>query len=319
LENAQIVALLNEDIRGEHAAIIQYLLHAYALGESGEAGEIEAIAREEMRHLKWLAELVVELGGDPTMDRGPVDTAGALPQDWMARDVVAEEQAIVLYREHLDKIGNPKVRLLLERIVSDEEAHRAKFAGLAAELAAENRLAEGPIRPQDATAESSRSLEILLQGLQHEYTVVLQYLYHSFLTPHCPIGEELEWQAINEMQHMGWFAEEMASRGGFPVMEHTAFDRAHDTARMLQADIAAEWAVTKDYNAQIEELQGGEEGGLVELLTRVRDHEVYHEALFSGMLEELREEPVEEAAPEAPETPSPPRWTVGSLQGQKQD
>ncbi len=317
METAQIVALLNEDIRGEHAAIIQYLLHAYALGESGEAGEIEAIAREEMRHLKWLAELIAELGGDPTMERGPVDTSGTTPADWMARDVAAEEQAIVLYREHIAAIDDPKVHLLLERIVSDEEAHRGQFSDLAAELAGEGKVPEGPIRPEDATALPSRILEIYLQGLQHEYTVVLQYLYHSFVTADCPIGEELEWQAINEMQHMGWFAEEMASQGAFPVMEHDAIDQSRETARMLEADIAAERAVTRIYNTQIKEMEAAGETEVVELLTRVRDHEVYHDALFSEMLEEVQRGPAPEAAADRPAAPRP-QWTVGSLRGQQQ-
>ncbi len=288
MDTAQIVELLNEDIRGEHAAIIQYLLHAYAMGEGEAAGEIEAIAREEMRHLKWLSELVVELGGTPTMERGPVDATGAVPSEWMARDVVAEEVAIALYREHIAAIGDSRVNLLLERIVSDEAAHRAKFADLAEELAAEGQMPVGPIRPEDAKAAPARPLEILLQGVQHEYTVVLQYLFHAFTTPHCEVADELEWQAINEMQHMGWFAEKLASHGAYPGMQHDPIDQSRDTVQQLQADIAAERAVTMDYDAQIEELRAAGEPHLAELLARVRDHEVYHDALFSHILRELQ-------------------------------
>ena len=316
MESAQIVALLNEDIRGEHAAVIQYLLHAYAIGESEIACEIESIARDEMRHLKWLSELVVELGGDPTIERGPVDTAGALPPDWMAQDVVTEDAAIALYREHIAAIDKPKIRLLLERIVTDETSHRAKFAGLVEEIAAEGPPPVGPIRPEDATAAPSRPLEILGQGLQHEYTVILQYLYHSFVTPNCPISDELEWQAINEMQHMGWFAEKLASRGAYPGMEHHPIDQARDTAHMLQADIAAERAVTQMYNAQIEELKTtGGEPGLVELFSLVRDHEIYHDTHFGDILRELQEGKI--PLPAAPK--AQPHWTVGSLEGKKQE
>lgn len=311
----QVVTLLNEDIRGEHAAIIQYLLHAYAIGEGEAAGEIEAIAREEMRHLKWLSELVVELGGTPTTERGAVDTAGAAPAEWMSRDVVAEETAVALYREHIAAIDNPRVNMLLERIVSDEVAHRAKFASLAEELAAAGQTPVAPIRPADAAAAPARPLEILLQGVQHEYTVVLQYLFHAFTTPHCEVADELEWQAINEMQHMGWFAEKLASRGAYPRMEHDPIDRSRDTAAMLQADIAAERAVTMDYNAQIEELRAANEPKLAELLSRVRDHEAYHDALFSRILHEL---PEDEMSP-SPAPQDRPGWTVGSLEGQVQE
>ena len=66
----KFIELLNHDLEGEHGAIIQYLTHVYAMGEGEMACEIEALAREEMRHLDWLAETIVELGGVPTLERG---------------------------------------------------------------------------------------------------------------------------------------------------------------------------------------------------------------------------------------------------------
>ena len=312
MEPTEICALLNQDIRGEHMAIIQYLLHAYAIGESGEACEIEGIARDEMRHLKWLSETVVELGGTPTLERDPVDTSGAAPPDWMARDVGAEQNAIDLYVQHIAAIDDPEVVLLLQRILRDEYYHQGKFGGLGQELGGEGRQPVGPIRPEDATAASSRPLEILLEGIQHEYTVVLQYLFHSFTTPDCEIAEEMEDQAINEMQHMGWFGEEAASRGAFLAMEHTAVDQSRETAAMLRADIAAEEAVTKVYDGQIQELEGAGEEKLAGLIGLIRDHEVYHDALFGGLLKKL-------SVPEAPAAPEGLKWTVGSLSGERQE
>ena len=70
MKKDDIVSLLNHDIESEHGAIIQYLTHAYAMGEGEMACEIEAIAREEMRHLDWLAEAVAELGSTPSLKRG---------------------------------------------------------------------------------------------------------------------------------------------------------------------------------------------------------------------------------------------------------
>jgi len=324
---SDLVDMLNADIRDEHAAIIQYLQHAYAIGESGEACEIEAVARDEMRHLHWLSDAVVELGGDPTIGRGEVDLSGAGPVEWMARDIMAEERAIAQYKEHIAAIDDPKIVRLLQRILSDEEAHRDQFADLADELAEEG---VKPVVEDLSTAtagEPSPAAEILQQGVQHEYTVVLQYLYHEFVTPDCEVGEELRMQAINEMQHMGWFSEELASAGVRPEMEHTQVDLARDTAAMLEADIAAERAVTMDYNQQIGKLDDEE---LKALLARVRDHEVYHDAVFSEMLEEVLEsrkkegsapeKAVEKVSPPPPkveEPPSPPsplgKFTVGSL------
>ncbi len=90
--NEDIIAMLNEDIDGEHAAIIQYLEHAYGMGEGEIACEIEAIAREEMRHLDWLAETTVRLEGAPSLQRGPMRRGGAAAADWLKNDVLAEEE-----------------------------------------------------------------------------------------------------------------------------------------------------------------------------------------------------------------------------------
>jgi len=81
MESQEAIRLLNEDIRGEHGAIILYLRTACALGEGAMAADIEEIARDEMRHPKWLAEEVVRLGGVPTVEREELGAAGAGPLD----------------------------------------------------------------------------------------------------------------------------------------------------------------------------------------------------------------------------------------------
>jgi bacterioferritin len=320
-----VIDMLNADMRDEHAAVVQYLQHAYALGESGEACEIEAIAREEMRHFDWLAEAIVELGGKPDMERGVVDLSGSGPVEWMARDILAEERAIAQYKEHIAAIDDPKIKRLLQRILSDEESHRDEFADLSDELAEEGVEATGPLEARSAEEAEPRVLDILQEGVRHEYTVILQYLYHNFVMPECEIGRELEMQAINEMQHLGWLAEELAEMDGHPDIERTALSLEGDTAQMLQADIEAERAVTTDYTGQLDEI---EDEGLRKLVSRIRDHEIYHDELFSDMLAEVQAEEGPEVAPEpeveaepAPEPelePEPPpsplgKLTVGSL------
>ncbi len=300
-DRKMIIQMLNADLRDEHAAIVQYLQHAYAIGESGEACEIEAIARDEMRHFDWLGEAIVELGGDPDLTRGVVDLAGDGPVEWMGRDVAAEDRAIAQYKAHIEAIDDPEVQRTLRRILSDEEAHRDTFIGLAEELQAEGATATGPLEARQPVGIPPHVLEILQTGVRHEYTVILQYLYHSFVTPHCEIGRELEMQAINEMQHLGWLAEKAAEMQAHPDIEHTEMALEGDTAQMLQADIAAERAVTMDYNRQLEQIDDPE---LRKLLSRIRDHEIYHDELFSDMLNELQGEAPSEARP---------AFTVGSL------
>jgi len=278
----QIVAMLNEDIKGEHAAIVQYLRHAYAMGEGEMACEIEAIARDEMRHLEWLSETIAELGGEPTLDRGEMTIGGSSIAEWMLRDVGLERDAIAMYDEHVAAIDDPKIKRLLRRILSDETSHRHDF-----EHFVEKTKKKGmePIAPLEAPAgKPSKLADMLNWGVRHEYTVILQYLYHSFMTPDDEVSEEMQDQAINEMQHLGWLAEGLTDAGNVPDIEETGVDRSKDTADMLRADIAVEREVTKEYTRQIDEV---DDPDLKRLITRIRDNEIYHDELFSDLLDEV--------------------------------
>ena len=93
MDKDEIITILNSDLEDEHGAIIQYLTHAYAMGEGEMTCEIEALAREEMRHLDWLAETIVELGGTPSLKRGKMRMGGESVANWMENDVLLEEGA----------------------------------------------------------------------------------------------------------------------------------------------------------------------------------------------------------------------------------
>ena len=109
MDKQKIIELLNKDLQDEHGAIIQYLNHAYAMGEGEMACEIEANARDEMRHLDWLAETIVELGGIPSLERGTMRLGDTQVTDWMKNDVRLEQGAITQYKEHIKLIDDPKV------------------------------------------------------------------------------------------------------------------------------------------------------------------------------------------------------------------
>ena len=276
MKNEETIALLNQDLEGEHGAIIQYLTHAYAMGEGEMACEIEAIAREEMRHLDWLAETIVELGGILSLKRGEMRMDGKSVADWMRNSVLLEEDGITLYKEHIKLIDNPKLKRLLQRILSDEESHHGDFDHFVEKAQKEGAKDLRGVR-QDRVA------EILNWGIEHEYTVVLQYLLHSYMTRNKDVKREMEDQAINEMQHLGWLAEEMVDGGGSPRIEHTAIDRSTRTADMLRADIEIEKKVAAEYDRATKEVADPD---LKKLLIRLRDHEVYHAEVFSDLLKE---------------------------------
>ncbi|MFC2001882.1 ferritin-like domain-containing protein [Chloroflexota bacterium] len=280
MDRIKLVELLNKDLQDEHGAIIQYLSHAYGMGEGEMACEIEANARDEMRHLDWLAETIVELGGTPSLGRGTMLMGGALVTDWMKNNVLLEEGAIAQYKEHIELIDDPKIKRLLQRILADEEAHRGQFEHFV-EKAQKKGMKDIRSNRQDSTT------QMLNWGIEHEYTVILQYLLHSYLTPNKEAQEELQDQAINEMQHMGWLAEEMVGGGGNPNIEHTGVNKSTNTTDMLQADIKIEKEVAAAYDKAAKEVADPD---LKKLLLRIRDNEIYHIDIFNDLLKEEKEQ-----------------------------
>jgi len=259
--NNNSIDLLNKDLEGEHAAIIQYVTHAYSMGEGEMACEIEAIAREEMRHFDWLAKTIVRLGGVPSVVRGDMRLGSKAVAEWMKDDVQQEMDAIAMYEEHIKAIDDPWIKRLLERILSDEKSHRDDFQHFI-DKAKKEEAADLRGSRQDAVT------RVLDWGIEHEYTVVLQYLIHSYLSSN---------------EHLGWLAEEMVSGGATPRIEHTEVDRSTETADMLRADIDIEQKVAAEYNRAAKEI---DDPGLKKLLIRIRDHEVYHAELFADLLKE---------------------------------
>ena len=276
MDKDKIIALLNKDLEDEHGAIIQYLNHAYAMGEGEMSCEIEAMARDEMRHLDWLAETVVELGGVPSLKRGTMRMGDGAVTDWMKNDVLLEEGAIKQYKEHIEAIDDPRIKRLLRRILSDEEAHRGDFEHFIEKAQRKGAKDVRGSRRDDVT-------KVLDRGIEHEYTVILQYLFHSYMTPNKDVKQQMDDQAINEMQHLGWLAEELVDGGGSPRIEHIEVDQSTKTGDMLRADIEIEKKVAAEYDRAAKEI---DDPDLKKLFLRIRDNENYHIDVFSDLLKE---------------------------------
>jgi len=304
IANDAIIKALRAAAMDEHAAIIQYLRHAYMMGGSELACEIEGVARDEMRHFWILSRWIVKLGGEPLTDRGFTDFGGATPPEWMERNVQAEDRAIAMYRELIGRAGDPDLRADIAHILADEERHRGQFVDFSAEAQAELAAAvestgadpEAPIAVVDK--------EALDWGVQHEYAALLQYLMHSFLLhtqPNCEISDQLELQAINEMQHLGWLGEELAGHGiELPWTPHPV-EVPPDAASMLESDIRLEQGTSAMYGQFLTQMTDPKLKGVVE---DAHGQELYHESLFNRLLKRAPQK----AAPEPGKT-----WTIGSL------
>jgi len=277
MDKKSIIAKLNEAIEAEHGAIIQYLNHVFAIGEGDLACEIEAIAREEMRHLDWLAETVVALGGEISPTRGKTVLTGKTPPVWMKNDVAAEEEAIAMYRRHIAAIDDPGIKRLLQRILSDEQSHHLDFLHFV------DKVREQKLKDVRG-ARSDKMTQTLNWGIAHEYAVAVQYMLQSYYTRNKEAKKQLEDQAVNEMQHMGWLAEKLIDAESSPVLEHqdlVAAGKATPLADMLKADIKIEDYVAARYEAAAKETK---EPKVKRLLQRLRDHERYHSQVFGEIL-----------------------------------
>jgi len=104
-------------------------VHAYAMGEGEMACDIEGIAREEMRHLDWLAERMVSQGGHPRIEHGKIDRS-ANAADMLSADIQIEKQVAAVYDRAATETDDPKLKRLLTRIRDHELYHVKVFSAL---------------------------------------------------------------------------------------------------------------------------------------------------------------------------------------------
>lgn len=201
--------LLNADIRGEHDAVVHYLTHAWTVAEV-YGTQIEAIARDEMRHLKWLAHTVVSLRGIPDLSPREVIPACDL-ETAVTQDIAAENEAIAQYEDHIRQILDTKVKDLLRRIVLDEKDHRRQFEDMLA------RIDDNVTNPNEGATPVAEVAQNLQRLLSYEYRQVLEFLFRYFVEIHGQTaGMGDEDRAIEEMKHLGWVAESLAALGSTP-------------------------------------------------------------------------------------------------------
>lgn len=304
--NSDLIQMLQAAAHDEHAAIIQYLRHAYMMGEGELACEIEGIAREEMRHFWILSRWIVRLGGQPPTARGFTDLAGATSPEWMQRDVEAEERAIAMYEGYLARIQDPDLLADIEHILADERRHHGDFAHFVDKTTLEMQAMPEEPAEEPAPAMAAVDKNALEWGVSHEYAAILQYLVHSFLTMDKDeeISSQLMTQAINEMQHMGWFGEELVGSGEEMPLTHHPLTLPADPEAMLEANIKLESETAAMYGQFIEQMVDPGAKGVID---DARGQELYHESLFGRLLKRLK--PV--ASPAA--APTTKVWTVGTL------
>ncbi len=249
------VILLNQDLMGEHQAIVHYLTHAFTVvRQYGDS--IEAIARDEMRHFKWLAHAIVALEGVPDLTPPhllPV-YSGVEALDY---DINAEEEAISQYLSHRRDIADERVQNLISRIVVDERDHRRQFIGL------REKWVSGGTDDMPERGGDERVVRLFQTAVSREYQEILRSLMESFLQRHVrAVGLDAEDRAVDEMKHMSWIAQSMVDAGGMP---------------RLNPSEGSGHAPEPDIYRELEDWAEAQMPGLVPLIVRVIQHEEYHQ------------------------------------------
>jgi bacterioferritin len=128
MDKKQLIENLNEDLRGEYGAIIQYI--TYAAQATGpyrpQLSEffLAEVADEQM-HANFLANKVVALGGQPTTEHRPVPEANS-NKEMLEEVLKAEKRAVKDYSqraEEADAFGDKGLVVALEDMVRDEMEH----------------------------------------------------------------------------------------------------------------------------------------------------------------------------------------------------
>ena len=131
----RVVKILNEALATEIVCVLRYKRHYYmAEGIHSDSVKAEFLqhAKEEQEHADWIAERIVQLGGEPNFDPQGLATRshseyveGETLRDMIRENLVAERVAIESYREMVRFFGDrdPTSRRMMEEILASEEEH----------------------------------------------------------------------------------------------------------------------------------------------------------------------------------------------------
>ena len=131
MANDKTIEFLQRAVKMEMTAAHQYQLHAHTLDDWGLtklADQMREEMTEELGHSDQFIERLMFLKASPELgfDKSPAQ-AETLPKMFEA-DLTDEEEAISVYTkaaEHAGEVGDIGTRRLFERIVMDEEGHKA--------------------------------------------------------------------------------------------------------------------------------------------------------------------------------------------------
>jgi bacterioferritin len=111
----------------EIEATMIYVRNAFIMPGCDPSRVTEAIAVDEMRHMNWLADLIVKRGGKPSMEHKELDFGGDDLKSQLEYQVVHETEAIEMYKRQIGLIDDAEIVGVLKHILDEEKRHRKEF------------------------------------------------------------------------------------------------------------------------------------------------------------------------------------------------
>ena len=136
------VEILNEALATEIVCVLRYMHHyfmATGVHAKGVADEFKEHADAEREHADMLAERIQQLGGKPDFNpKSLLERSvsqyieGETLADMIREDLIAERIVIEVYQQMIRHFGNndPTTRVILEKLLKDEEEHASDLADL---------------------------------------------------------------------------------------------------------------------------------------------------------------------------------------------
>ena len=120
---------MNEDFVHEIEATLIYVRNAFIMPQCDPSRVTEAIAVDEMRHMNWLADLIVKKGGKPSMEHKELDFGGDDLRGQLQMQVMIESEAVERYKRHIEMVGDADKEVVgvLRHILDEEKRHRKEF------------------------------------------------------------------------------------------------------------------------------------------------------------------------------------------------
>ncbi|MCZ7361842.1 MAG: ferritin-like domain-containing protein [Candidatus Methanoperedens sp.] len=120
---------MNEDFVHEIEATLIYVRNAFIMPQCDPSRVTEAIAVDEMRHMNWLADLIVKKGGKPSMEHKELDFGGDDLRGQLQMQVMIESEAVERYKRHIEMVGDADKEVVgvLRHILEEEKRHRKEF------------------------------------------------------------------------------------------------------------------------------------------------------------------------------------------------